>query len=44
MSFSNLTIQAARASLTNSLTKAVEFRNNEVNRKVVFEGEYTAKK
>ena len=44
ISFSNLTIQAARASLTNSATKAVEFRNNESNRKVVFEGEYTAKK
>ena len=44
MSFSQLTIQAAKASLTNSLTKAVEFRNNEVNRKVVFDGEYTAKK
>jgi hypothetical protein len=30
--------------LTNSVSKDVEFRNNEVNRKVIFDGEYTAKK
>ena len=39
-----LTIQAARASLTKDISKAVEFKLNEVNRKVVFEGTYTAKK
>ena len=44
ISFSALTIQAARASLTNSVSKDVEFRNNESNRKVVFDGTYTAKK
>ena len=41
---SKLTIQAAKASLTNSLTKAVEYKNNESNRKVVFDWVYTAKK
>jgi purine-nucleoside phosphorylase len=30
--------------MTNSLTKEVEFANKESNRKVVFEGTYTAKK
>ena len=44
ISFSALTIQAAKASLTNNLSKVVEFRNNESNRKVVFDGTYTAKK
>jgi hypothetical protein len=44
ISFATLTIQAAKASLTNTLTKAVEFKRNEANRKVVFEGTYTAKK
>jgi hypothetical protein len=44
ISFATLTIQPAKASLTNSLSKDVEFRNKETNRKVIFEGEYTAKK
>jgi hypothetical protein len=44
ISFSTLTIQPAKASLTNTITKDVEFRNNESNRKVIFDGEYTAKK
>ena len=44
LSLSDLTIQAAKGSLTNSLTKDVEFRKNESNRKVVFDGTYTAKK
>jgi hypothetical protein len=44
ISFATLTIQAAKASLTNTLTKAVEFKRNEATRKVVFEGTYTAKK
>jgi hypothetical protein len=39
-----LTVQAAKASLENSLTKAVEFVKDQTNRKVVFDGTYTAKK
>ena len=41
---SKLTIQPAKASLTNTLSKVVEFRNKESNRKVVFDWVYTAKK
>ena len=44
ISFSTLTIQAAKASLTNSITKDVEFKANEVSRKAVFDGTYSAKK
>ena len=44
ISFSNITIQSARATLKNSLTKDVEFLNEETNTKVVFDGTYTAKK
>jgi hypothetical protein len=44
ISFSPLTIQAAKASLTNSITKDVEFKANEVTRKAVFDGTYSAKK
>ena len=44
ISFSKVTIQAAKAALENNLTKKVEFIQNETNRKVVFEGTYTAKK
>ena len=44
ISFSKVTIQPAKASLENSLTKDVEFFQNETARKTVFEGTYTAKK
>jgi hypothetical protein len=44
ISFSKVTIQAAKAALENNLTKAVEFMQNETNRKVVFDGTYTARK
>jgi hypothetical protein len=44
ISFSNITIQAAKAALKNTLTKDVEFVNEETNTKVVFDGTYTAKK
>ena len=44
ISFSKVTIQAAKAALENNLTKKVEFIQNETNRKVVFDGTYTAKK
>jgi hypothetical protein len=44
ISFSKVTIQAAKAALENNLTKAVEFIQNETNRKVVFDGTYTARK
>ncbi len=39
-----LTVQAWKASFTNSLTKAVEFKDNDVATKTVFDGTYTAKK
>ena len=41
---SNVTIQAAKASLENDLTKSVEFVKETGARKTVFEGTYTAKK
>ena len=44
ISFSEVTIQAAKASLENSATKKVEFIKDETNRKVVFDGTYKAKK
>ncbi len=44
LTFSKVTIQWARGSLTNSLKDEVEYKLNEVNRYTVFEGEYTAKK
>jgi hypothetical protein len=44
ISFSKVTIQSAKASMTNSMTKEVEFNNKETNTKPVFEGTYTAKK
>lgn len=44
VSFSKVTIQPAKASLENNLSKDVEFIANETNRKVVFDGTYTAKK
>jgi hypothetical protein len=44
ISFSKVSIQPAKASMTNSTTKEVEFANKETNRKVVFDGTYTAKK
>jgi hypothetical protein len=44
ISFSKVTIQAAKAALENNLTKDVEFIKNETSRKVVFDGTYTAKK
>jgi len=44
ISFSKVTIQAAKASLENNLSKDVEFLLKETNRKVVFDGTYTAKK
>jgi hypothetical protein len=44
ISFSTVTIQAAKASLKNSLTKAVEFLDEDTNEGVVFDGTYTAKK
>ena len=44
ISFSKVTLQEAKASLENKLTKDVEFLQNETNRKVVFDGTYTAKK
>ena len=39
-----LTVQAGKASFTNSLTKAAEFLDNDVTTKTVFDGVYTAKK
>ena len=39
-----LTVQAWKASFTNSLTKAVEFLTNDTDTKTVFDGTYTAKK
>lgn len=44
ISFSKVTIQPAKASMSNSITKDVEFMNKETNRLVVFDGKYTAKK
>ena len=44
ISFSQVTIQAAKATLKNSLSKAVEYMNNDTNEGVVFDGTYTAKK
>ena len=41
---SKLTIQAAKASMENNLTKDVEFIRQQTSRKVVFDGTYTAKK
>ena len=39
-----LTVQAWKASFTNSLTNSVEFLNNDTDVKTVFDGTYTAKK
>lgn len=39
-----VTVQPAKASLQNNLSKDVEFLTNESTKKVVFEGTYTAKK
>ena len=44
IAFSKVTIQPAKASLENNITKDVEFIYNETNTKVVFDGTYTAKK
>lgn len=44
ITFSQLTVQAAKASLKNNLTKKVEFLKDETTRKVVFDGTYLAKK
>ena len=45
ISFSKVTFQAAKASLTNTASKAVEFKNGEQSdRQEVFNGVYTAKK
>ncbi len=44
ISFSQVTIQAAKATLKNSLSKAVEFMDEDTNEGVVFDGTYTAKK
>ena len=44
ISFSKVTIQPAKASLSNSLTKDVEFMNKATRTETVFEGTYTAKK
>ena len=44
ISFSTVTVQAAKATFKNSLSKAVEFMNNDTNDGVVFDGTYTAKK
>ena len=44
ISFSEVTIEAATATLKNSLTKDVEFLTEETDTKVVFDGTYTAKK
>ena len=41
---SKLTVQAAKAALENNLSKTVEFMINETNRKVIFDGTYTARK
>jgi len=44
ISFSEITIQAAKASLKNNLSKDVEFLNNDTTKGIVFEGTYSAKK
>ncbi len=44
LSISSIKIQAARASLDNKNTKEVELVKDENNRKIIFEGTYTAKK
>jgi hypothetical protein len=44
VSFSKITLQAAKAALENKTTKAVEFLLEETNRKTVFDGTYTARK
>ena len=44
ISFSDLTVTEAKASLENSADDTVEFIVKETNRKVVFDGTYTAKK
>ena len=44
ISFGKVTIQPAKASMTNSLTKEVEFLTNTTDKKVVFDWTYTAKK
>ena len=44
ISFSTVTITAAKATLKNSLSKAVEYMNQDTNEGVVFDGTYTAKK
>ena len=41
---SKVTIQPSKASLTNSLSKRVEFTTNDSSKKTVFDGTYTAKK
>ena len=41
---SKITVQPSKASLTNSLTKRVEFTTNDSSKKTVFDGTYTAKK
>ena len=41
---STLKVQAAKASLTNSLTKSVNFVTTQESRKTIFDGTYTAKK
>jgi hypothetical protein len=41
---SKVTVQPSKASLTNTLTKRVEFTTNDSSKKTVFDGTYTAKK
>jgi hypothetical protein len=41
---SKVTVQPSKASLTNSLSKRVEFTTNDSSKKTVFDGVYTAKK
>jgi len=44
ITFSKVTLQPARASMTNSNIKDQEFANRDSQRKTIFNGEYTAKK
>ena len=44
ISFSQVTIQAARATLKNTLSDSAEFLNDDTNEGEVFKGTYTAKK
>jgi hypothetical protein len=44
ISFSDLTVTEAKAALENNADDTVEFIVKETNRKVVFDGTYTAKK